>query len=76
MPSASSYFINDGFDEIKTKNMMICQFFRKRLIKSGNSNCYSSHLKSCRPDLHSNTNNNIQRFPKNLPVEVEFAGFR
>ena len=73
MSSASIYFANNGFDEIKKKPMMVCTFCRKRLIKSGNSNCYSSHLQSCRPNLNKNTNNNIQRFPKTLPVEVELA---
>jgi len=73
MSKASSHFIKDGFDEKKKKNMMKCKHCHKRLINSGNTNCYGSHLSRCRPDLYAETTTNIQAFNKKRPAEVLFS---
>ncbi len=72
MSKASSHFINNGRDDTTNRRFMTCKYCFKKLVNSGNTNCFASHLSRCRPDLE--ICNKIRSLPKrSVPVQIQFA---
>ncbi len=72
MSKASSHFIKHGRDDKTNRRFMTCKHCFKKLVNSGNSNCFVSHLNMCHPDLE--ISNKIRSLPRRpFPVQVQFA---
>ena len=70
MSKASSHFKTIGYDQKTRKTYMTCNYCKKRLIQSGNSNCYVNHLKRCQAAPKLELSNSIRHLLPRPPVEI------